>query len=147
MAAVLALRAQVEEQRCYATDFQADENNINALPREMLVRIMRELPVGCAATLASVCQTWHRATEDSGLWRYLCMDDWARTIRWSVVDEVRARWFLFASPCLPVIKTNRGPCAPVDSPRSSRSRRTSWRSMAGSGCIARSASSANPRLS
>ena len=90
MAAVLALRAQVEEQRCYATNFKDDQNNINALPREMLVRIMQKLPVGCAATLASVCQTWQRAAEDSGLWRYWCMDDWACTIRWSVVDEVRA---------------------------------------------------------
>ena len=89
MAAVLALRAQVEEQRCYATDFQADENNINSLPREMLVRIFQKLPVGCTATLASVCQTWYRATEDSGLWRFLCTNDWSRIIRWSVVDEVR----------------------------------------------------------
>ena len=89
MAAVLALRAQVEEQRCYATNFKDEQNNINALPREMLVRILQKLPVDCAATFASVCQTWRRATEDSGLWRYWCMNDWACTIRWSIVDEVR----------------------------------------------------------
>ena len=57
---MLALRAQVEEQRCYATDFQADENNINSLPREMLVRIMQKLPV--SSTVGSR-QRWRRCAK------------------------------------------------------------------------------------
>ena len=82
-------RSQVEEQRCYATDFQAEENNINALPRDMLVKIFQQTDAGSTAIMALVCQTWHRATEDAGLWRYFCMFDWSHQIRWSVVDEVR----------------------------------------------------------
>ena len=82
-------RSQVEEQRCYATDFQAEENNINALPRDMLVKIFQQTDAGSTAVMALVCQTWHRATEDAGLWRYFCMFDWSHQIRWSVVDEVR----------------------------------------------------------
>lgn len=54
-----SLRQQVEEQRCYATDFSAGRNNINGLPRDMLVKIMMQMDVPAAAALA---QVWAQRT-------------------------------------------------------------------------------------
>ena len=48
------VRSQVEEQRCYATDFSAGRNNINGLPRDMLVRVMMQMEVPSTAVLAQV---------------------------------------------------------------------------------------------
>jgi hypothetical protein len=54
MSAVLALRKQVAEQRCYTTDFSAGKNNINGLPRDMLVKIMMQADVRETVVFAQV---------------------------------------------------------------------------------------------
>jgi len=88
MSAVLALRKQVAEQRCYTTDFSAGKNNINGLPRDMLVKIMMQADVRETVVFAQVCSQWQRAAADTSLWRHFCVREWGGLVDWSTVDEV-----------------------------------------------------------
>jgi hypothetical protein len=154
MSAVLALRAQVAEQRCYATDFSAGRNNINGLPLDMLVKIMTLMDVPATALLAQVqraqrrgaracltgvsvpvqvCSQWHRASRDSSLWRHFCTTQWSSLINWSV-DEV-----------CPQAASSRQPPHLIPHVPHIRSPKISWKSTGGVACTARSWSSKSAR--